>query len=244
LGKNKNSVKKVVIENQELVIAEKRIKSLTQKIMFRDKGKRGAYINELAKAKKERDLIVSNINRENSKLETNALKTYALEVQEKTEVLKKQMEELKERAHATDLRIDLYLHENTAKPKVENPIKIEKPSFDFIGAKIRSDNQERLKIAEHNLNRIQKKAKSKRGTAYGAKYASELQRTRNNLNLVQKDIEHEPILIEYKELRAEINYLEIVIVELEAKNVERQAEVDKRQKDNALLEKYYNIKGV
>ena len=242
--KNKKRLKKLaIIENHELVIANKRVKSLEQKISFRDKGKSGNYTAELIKAKAERDLILSDINRKSGVLETDNLMTYALEVKEKGKALKKDMEELKERIHAINVFMDLYNSKTENLPKAENLIIKEKPSLVFIGTKIRKANREALKIAEHALNRVKTKAEAKRGTAYSGKFAGELQRARDNRDLILKDIQHETILIEYKELRAEIEYLKTIVVELEAKNVERQAEKNKREKENALLKKYGFIKG-
>lgn len=117
-----------------------------------------------------------------------------------------------------------------------------KPSFAEIGEKIRRENQVALRKAQSDFDSI-KRLSEGRSPMYRGRYAGQLQRARNHLNLILKDIEHEPILIEFRELKAEEKWYNTIIKELEAEGVVEQKKIDMYEHDFALLEKYGYING-
>lgn len=214
--------------NQELVSAETRVQSIEQKIAFRQKGNAGKYINELAKAKSERSRILSDINRENNKDTIEETDAFIKDFNKK-ERLRKEKEEA----------ITLFKKYKENPPIISVPIKEQKemPNFDYIGVRIKKIHQKDLKQAQTQLDHAVQKS-SKSSPVSRGKYTGQLQRARNHLNLILKGIEHEAILIEYRELRAEKEWLETIKEESEAEIEEVRAIINEHKRNIALFEKH------
>lgn len=140
------------------------------------------------------------------------------------------MEEQSEKIEALDLFMDLY---ENSKPRKEFPeISLLKPDFSEIGIKIRRESQEALKQAETSLANMETRFASRK-ISYNILAKSRIER-----DLILKKIEHEPVLIEYKELRAEIEWQKALIEELKERQIELLAKTDKQEREIALLEKH------
>jgi hypothetical protein len=208
--------------NQKLITAENRVKSLEQKIEFRAKGKHGIYLNELAKAKKIRDDLLFSIT--NGNTETEELIQYALKVKEDLDVLTKETDEFKKRMNKLSLFAD-YLENGIPK---WNGKHTPKPNFDNIGKRRREENQKALEKAQKDFDSALYKSENA-PKMYSGKYASELQQTRNTLNSILKDVELQEGIIEFYKLRAERDWLETIIKELEDELAFNQTEITKAE---------------
>lgn len=216
---------------QELVKAKKYVEFVEQKIAFRPKGGAGKWTAERIKAKKKENLIASDLKRIEAK-----------DMFEETEAFLKDYEEQEKIAKEKERVLTLF-KEYKEKPKIVfTPTEIqEKPDFSKIGDKIVEQNYEALKNAQIKYNSAKQKA-SKRSAVGTGQRAGNLQRAYNQLQEARFDVSHEPILIENKELRAEIEWRNTIIEELEAEIEEVQAIIDEHERNIALFEKHGLIK--
>lgn len=218
---------------QELIDINKHIGSVEQKISFRGKGRAGKWTAILIKAKARRTEIRVDISHENNKTTAEETKAFLKKYDEKERIKKEEAELVKEKEEAFAL----------FKKYKENPIPIsvkeqkEMPNFDYIGIRIREIHQKDLKQAQNQFDSAKQKSENRSPAGKGNR-AGEVQRARNELDMVLKGVKNEPILIEYRELRAEKEWKETIIKELEAEIDERQVGIDKIKKDFALIEKH------
>lgn len=232
-----------MVENQNLQIelkkANTRVQKLEQRIAFRGKGGSGKYTAELIKAKSDRNTILADISRENHGLDGIDLNIIAKQT-EQVEALTESTKELQEKLKIQSLYIDYLTKENLKEfPKIV----ISKPDFSKIGIRMKEERnlEGALEKARFFFNSAEQKSKN-RSPAFRGKYAGQLQQARNHLNLILKDVEHEPIVIDFYQLRAEIEWQKTVLSELKERKIEQEAYLDKQKNDIALFKKHGYIK--
>lgn len=184
----------MISENQELLKAEARVATVEQKIEFRAKGKHGNLMNELAKAKKVRDELLFSIT--NNSSESKELIGQALKLVDNSKIRKEKIKEIEKELNKLSLFMDLM--ENGI-PKWDGK-QTPKPNLDYIGIKIRKENQERLENIQPIFDRIKLRTEKSSPVGRGGK-TGELQRARNDLNSILERIEKQESLIEFYELR-------------------------------------------
>jgi len=212
------------IEELELKLIEKNkyVATVEQKISFRPKGQKGRWTSELNKAKKQRDLIASDIKRLEAK-----------PIFEETEAFYEKEVIRKERERVLALFKEYKKNPIIAVPKIQR----KKPDFGKNSLKIIDRNYEELINAQRDFDSAKQRA-SKRSAVGTGDRASQLQRARNRLKLAIFDLEHEPIVIENRELRNEKKWLDTVLLEQEADIKEAQALIDKHERNFALFVKH------
>jgi len=217
----------MISENQELIKAEARVQTLTQKVEFRDKGKRGRFVGELTKAKAERDKILFKIT--NDSTETKELIKRALEVKEKQEALGKKLKEHSESLDNLSLFMDLM--ENGIPKWSDSHFRTPEPDYEQIREGLIKERnlQEKLKTAQKLFDSTNLRAKSSSPVGKSGRTA-QLQKARNELNSVLKQVEQQPDLIEFYTLRAKKNWLETVVKEKEEELAFNQVELNKAEK--------------
>ena len=216
---------------QELIDINKHIGSVEQRISFRGKGRAGKWTAILIKAKARKTEILADINHENNR-----------DSAEETEAFLKDYDE-KEKIRKEKERVLALFNEYKENPVITIPIKTqkEKPNFSSIGDKTIKRNYEELKQAQREFDLVKLQSENRSPVGKGVR-AGALQRVRNRLNLALFDVEHEPIVIDNKELRAEIRWLETIIEEEEVRIEELQAIIEEHERNFILFEKHGLIK--
>ena len=229
----------MISENQELLkIANARVQSLEQKVSFRAKGGSGKYIAELIKAKSERDKIAFSLT--NDGTETLELIEYALEVKAKSDALTEKLKEQSERLDSFSLYLS-FLENSRNKKEIPELVceTTPKPDVSEIGIRMKKERnlEGALQITQKAFDMAKLRMEKSSPAGKGLK-AGQLQRARNDLNLVLGKIERFPSLIEFYQLRAEMEWKETVLKELEAHSVNLQEYMVKRQAEISLMEKW------
>ena len=230
--KNQEFEQEIQALKQELVRVNIHVQKIEQKIAFRQKGQRGRFMTELNKTKKHRDTIASDIKRIEAKATAKGTEIFLKDFE------KQELQELEKE------RVLALFNEYKENPNIFSiPIKIQrdKPNFSEIGDRIIDRNREELEKAQIEYNSAYQKASKRSAVGTGQRTAN-LTIARKRLNEALFDVSHEPILTEFRELLAESEWLETVIVEREAEIEERQSQIDKIEKDFALFEKHGLIK--
>ena len=235
----KEEVQSKEIEKLELDLIKKkqRVATVTQKIEFRPKGANSKWTEELIKSKAEVQDIINRINLlkriEDDKITEVFLKDY----EEKEKIFEEERVLAEERKKAFTL-FEEYKNGEYLKNKPAEFKTTPKPNFDHIGVKNSREIQEALRLAQTRYNSIKLKSEG-RSSAYSGKYTSDLTKARNNLNLIAlRDAENEPILIENEVMKAEIEWKETILTEMEAYRKDMEAYIDKQEKELTLFVKH------
>lgn len=222
----------MISENQELVKANDRIVIIENKISFRPKGKSSKWTEELIKAKAIRNTILFNINRKKMVEDNKKTEAFLKDYDEREKVRKE---------HERVLALFEEYKENTiTKPELKLT---QKPDFTEVGAvwKKERNYQGRLKEAQKAFDMAKLRAENSSPVGKSGRTA-QLQKARNELALVLKSVEKEDGNVEFYELRAERDWNETVLAEMEAHRKDMKAYFVKTEADLALFEKHGLIK--
>ena len=246
-----------MIENQELVKAEiqsseekieklelglikanKRVATCKQKIEFKIQNGNATskWTGELNKADFEIQDIVNRIKLLKRIEDDKLTEVFLREHEADEKIFKEKRELVKERTRVLALFKEY-------KPTIIVPIKEkkEKPDFSKIGDKIIDQNMNVITRADYLYNTALKVSQKASPVGTGNR-ATNLLKTREAYEKALFDVNHEPILCDFRELLSEKKYNDTVINSYEAELEEVQAIISKVEEDLALFEKHGLIK--
>ena len=221
----------------DLIKKKQRVATCKQKIEFKIQNGNATskWTGEFNKADFEVQDIVNRIKLlkkiEDDKITEALLKDY----EEDDKIFKEKRELAKERTKALALFKEY--------PTITIPIKEkkEKPDFSKIGDKLIDQNMNVIKRAEYLYNTALK-ASHKASPVGTGNRTTNLLKTREEYDKALFDVNHEPILCDFRELLSEKKYNDTVINSYEAELEEVQAIISKVEEDLALFEKHGLIK--